>query len=88
METITIPLQEYHQMQKRIDDLQTMLAFLQNEVFMQQLRLFLQTLAQQTPLTPVNTMQEFLLKGTVMTDSEYEEFVQKRQHFNQWNPSV
>jgi len=87
METITIPISEYTQMKKRIEELQTFVAFLQNEAFMQQLRLFAQLMAQHIPQNN-SSMQDFLLNGSIMTDEQYNEFVQKRNHLNQWNQSA
>ncbi|TAE00117.1 MAG: hypothetical protein EAZ97_06865 [Bacteroidetes bacterium] len=88
METITIPISEYKQMQKRIEELQMLLTLLQNEAFMQQFRLFMQLMMAQQNMPNKSSMQDFLLKGSIMTDEQHQEFIQKRNHFNQWNQSV
>lgn len=87
METITISIQEYTQMKKRIEELQMLLAFMQNEAFMQQFWQFVQLMMQQN-IQKNTAMQDFLLQGSTMTDQEYQQFTEKRNHFNQWNQSV
>lgn len=36
--------------------------------------------------TTVTEFQKFLLKGPVMSDSQYREYQQAKEHFNKWNP--
>lgn len=37
-----------------------------------------------TPVTELNDFQKFLLTGPVMSDEDYQFFLEKRQDFNTW----
>lgn len=37
-----------------------------------------------TPVTELNDFQKFLLTGPVMSDEDYQVYLEKRQDFNKW----